>query len=161
MYIWSVNIVANQNSILLSISNCAIKLSLAIVSKYRNLKMHSQHFFSVKILESMKLLVSTFDFHSFNLSKKVLNLGNRLNNYPDLSADSIFIFCFHQKLDLPSSPPTTLSFNGISLLSVILFSNFFLIDLPLADRNFNFNLVHSKSTAIANLNVHTCRLLIA
>ena len=80
---------------LLSTSNCAIKASLAVVSKYRNLKMHSQHFFSVKILssvrknevtcqhirfsfihfypkilEKMKLLVSTFDFHVFIFTLK-------------------------------------------------------------------------------------------
>ena len=118
--------------------------SLAIVSKYRNLKMHSQHFFSVKILSSVRknevacqpfihfypkrcLALSAGPiviFHFLSTIAKRIEFSSFifLKNYPDLSADSLF--CLHQKLDLPSSPVTTLSFNERSLLSVILFSNF-------------------------------------
>ena len=149
---------------LLSTSNCAIKASLAIVSKYRNLKMHSQHIFSVKILSSVrknevacqhirfsfihfypkKCLALSADpiviFHFLSTVAKQIEFSSFifLKNYPDLSADSVFIFCFHQKLVLPSSPDATLSFNGISLLLVILFSNFLLIDLPCSRLKFQF-----------------------
>ena len=109
----------------------------------------------------MKLLVSTFEvsfihfypkkclalsadpiviFHFLSTVAKQIEFSSFifLKNYPDLSADLVFIFCFHQKLVLPSSLDTTLSFNGISLLSVILFSNFLLIDLPFSRLKFQF-----------------------
>ena len=106
----------------------------------------------------MKLLVSTFDFYSFIFPSKVRSLVSKSNcsllfSLNDCQADLIFIFCFHPKLDLPSSPATTFSFNEVCLLSVILFSNF--LFNWFAVWNFNSNLVHSKSTAVANLNVHS------
>ena len=89
---------------LLSTSNCAIKACLAIVSKYRNLKMHSQHFFSVKILSSVRknevacqqIQLLSFIFSQRLPSRLNIHLSFFLKNYPDLSADSVFIFCFHQ-----------------------------------------------------------------
>ena len=149
---------------LLSTSNCAIKASLAIVSKYRNLKMHSQHFFSVKILSSVrknevacqhirfsfihfypkKCLAVSADpiviFHILSTVAKQIEFSPFifLKNYPDLLADSVFIFSFHQKLVVPSSPDATLSFNGVNLLLVILFSNFLLSDLPFSRLKFQF-----------------------
>ena len=73
---------------LLSTSNCAIKASLAIVSKYRNLKTHSQHFFSVKILNSVRKNEVTCQHIRFSF----------IHFYPKkclaLSADPIVIFYF-------------------------------------------------------------------
>ena len=131
------------------------------MSKYRNLKMHSQHFFSVKILSSVrknevacqhirfsfipfypkKCLALSADpiviFHFLSTVAKQIEFSSFifLKNYPDLSADSVFIFCFHQKL-LPSSPDATLRWNKSAL--VILFSNFLLIDLPFSRLKLQF-----------------------
>ena len=88
-----------------------------------------------------------------------------LKYYLDLSAYSIFVLHLHPKLDLRWSPVTTLSFNGISLLSLI---QFFFIWFGVSRLKF---LVHSKSTVVAYLDVQyvflptihyltwTCRLL--
>ena len=113
----------------------------------------------------MKLLVSTFDFHSFIFTPKVLILISKVNCCPnDCQADLIFIFHFSKELSwlvsrfnfhLFFSSKTWFAlitsynsqFNEVCLLSVILFSNF-----PF---NWFANLVHSNSTAVANLNVHS------
>ena len=86
---------------LLSTSNCAIKASLAIVSKYKNLKMHSQHFFSVKILSSVRKNEVACQHIRFSF----------IHFYPKkclaLSADPIVIFHFQR---LPSRLNFHLSF---------------------------------------------------
>ena len=67
--------------------NCAIEPSLAVVSKYRNLKMHSQHFFSVKILSSVRkheVACQYIQFSFIHLPQKCLAL----------SANPIVVFHF-------------------------------------------------------------------
>ena len=113
--------------------------------------MHSQHIFSVKILSSVtkneaacqhirfsfihfypkKCLALSADpiviFHFLSTVAKQIEFSSFifLKNYPDLSADSVFIFCFHQKLVLPSSPDATLSFGKVAVKFIFSCSLYF------------------------------------